>query len=116
MLPNCLKAFLYTDTTCSYPPMMSNKSMFVVVPYFRLLKITMGERKDTDVLQLGGISISDIEDALIETEVFGNLTLNSMLEGTHYVRSFQGLSVISDVITSLMWEASGCGSSNIVVK
>ena len=67
MLPNCLKAFLYTDTTCSYPPMMSNKSMFVVVPYFRLLKITMGERKDTDALQLGGISIYGIEDALIET-------------------------------------------------
>ena len=47
---------------------------------------------------------SGIEDALIETEVFGKLTLKFVLEGTHYVRSFQGLSMISDVITSLMWE------------
>ena len=47
---------------------------------------------------------SGIEDALIETEVFGKLTLNSLLEGTRYVRYFQGLSIISDVISSLMWE------------
>lgn len=31
---------------------------------------------------------SGIEDGLIETEVFGKLTLNSVLEGTHYVRFF----------------------------
>ena len=48
---------------------------------------------------------SGIEDGLIETEVFGKLTLNSVLEGTHYVRSFQGICIVSDVITSLMWEA-----------
>lgn len=47
---------------------------------------------------------SGIEDGLIETEVFGKQTLNSVLEGTHYVRSFQGISIVSDVITSLMWE------------
>ena len=47
---------------------------------------------------------SGIEDACIETEVFGKLTLNYVLEGTHYVRSFQGLSMFSDVIIFLMWE------------
>lgn len=47
---------------------------------------------------------SGIEDGLIETEVFGKLTLYSVLEGTHYVRLFQGISIVSDVITSLMWE------------
>ena len=46
-----------------------------------------------------------IEDGLIETEVFGKLTLNSVLEGTHYVRSFQSITIVSDVIRSLMWEA-----------
>ena len=28
-----------------------------------------------------------------------------MLEGTHYVRSFQSITIVSDVIASLMWEA-----------
>ena len=37
--------------------MMSHKSMFVVMPYLRLLKITKSERKDTDALQLGGIHV-----------------------------------------------------------
>jgi hypothetical protein len=48
---------------------------------------------------------SGIEDGLIETEIFGKMTLNSVLEGSHYVRSFLGMSIISDVISSLMWEA-----------
>ena len=37
--------------------MMPHKSMFVVMPYFRLLKIIMAKRKDTDALQLGGIHV-----------------------------------------------------------
>ncbi len=36
--------------------------------------------------------------------MFGKLTLNAVLEGTHYVRSFQGISIVSDVISSMMWE------------
>ena len=48
---------------------------------------------------------SGIEDDLIETDVFGKLTVHSVLEGTHYVRSFQGICIISDVINSLMWQA-----------
>ena len=48
---------------------------------------------------------SGLEDALIEEEVFGKLTLNGVLEGTHYVRSFHGIMMISDLISSLSWEA-----------
>ena len=48
---------------------------------------------------------SGIEDALIETEVFGKLTLNSVLEGNHYVRSFHGMIMLSNMISSLAWEA-----------
>lgn len=48
---------------------------------------------------------SGIEDALIETDVFGKLTLNSVLEGSHYVRSFHGIIMISDLMSSLAWAA-----------
>ena len=59
--------------------MISNKSMTVGMPYFRLLKITMAKRNDTDALQYRYLRGSGIEDALIETEVFGKLTLISVL-------------------------------------
>ena len=52
----------------------------------------------------GGIRGTGIEDALIETEVFGKLTLNSVLEGNHYVRYFHGMIMLSDMISSLAWE------------
>ena len=42
---------------------------------------------------------SGIEDALIE------MALNSVLEGRHYVRSFHGIMMVSDLISSLAWEA-----------
>ena len=48
---------------------------------------------------------SCFEDALIETDVFRKLTLNSALEGNHYVHSFHGIIMISDLISSLTWEA-----------
>ena len=38
-------------------------------------------------------------------EVFGKLDLNSALEGSHYVRSFHGIMMVSDSISSLSWEA-----------
>ena len=44
---------------------------------------------------------SGIDDALIETQVFGKLTLNSVLEGSHYVRSFHGIMMVSDLLISL---------------
>ena len=47
---------------------------------------------------------SGIEDGLIETKIFGKLTLHSVMEGTHYVRSFQGILIVSDALNSLMWE------------
>ena len=51
--------------------------------------------------------MSGIEDALImliDTEVFGKLTLNSVLEGNHYIRSFHGMIMLYDMISSLVWE------------
>lgn len=48
---------------------------------------------------------SGIDDGLIETQVFGKVTLNSVLEGNHYVRSFHGLMMVSDTLNSLAWEA-----------
>ena len=42
---------------------------------------------------------------MIECEVFGKLSLNSVLEGTHYVRSMKGILLISDMLNSLAWES-----------
>ena len=47
---------------------------------------------------------SGIEDALIETGVFGKLTLKTILEGCHCVRSFRGIMMVSDLISSLACE------------
>ena len=61
---------------------------------------------------------SGIEDALImliETEVFGKLTLNSVLEGNHYVRSLHGMIMPYDMISSLAWRHSGSGWLCMVV-
>ena len=48
---------------------------------------------------------SGIEDALIETKTFGVNVVESVLNGTHYVRSMRGLLIISEVITIMQWEA-----------
>lgn len=48
---------------------------------------------------------SGVDDALIETPVFGKLTLNSVLEGNHYVRSFHGIMMVFDLLNSLAWES-----------
>ena len=48
---------------------------------------------------------SGIEDALIEQDIFGKLTLKTVMEGTHYARSFTGMIMISDMINGLIWEA-----------
>ena len=67
----------------------------------------MAERKDTNALQRGEyryLRDAGIEHDLIETDVFGKLTLNVMMEDTRYVRYFLGLPMISEVITLLMWE------------
>lgn len=46
-----------------------------------------------------------IDDALIEAEVFGSKTLQSVLSGTHYVCSIQGMLIISEAIETLCWNA-----------
>ena len=48
---------------------------------------------------------SGIEDALIETGVFGKLTLKTVPEGSHYVRSFRGIMMVLDLISLLVWES-----------
>ena len=42
---------------------------------------------------------SGMEDALVETKVFGLKVVESVLGGTHYVRSLRGLLIIMEVIT-----------------
>lgn len=48
---------------------------------------------------------SGMEDALIESEVFGPKTVSAVLSGGHYVRSLKGMLIVSEVIDSLMWSA-----------
>ena len=48
---------------------------------------------------------SGFEDALIETKIFGIKILESVFNGTHYIRSLRGLLIISEAIQSLQWEA-----------
>ena len=51
------------------------------------------------------ISGSGMDDALIEAEVFGKRTLSSVLTGSHYYRSMQGMLMICEMIDALSWEA-----------
>ena len=48
---------------------------------------------------------SGVDDALIEAGVFGKKVLVSVLSGSHYVKSLHGMSVVSEVLSSLAWEA-----------
>lgn len=51
------------------------------------------------------ITGSGIDDALIECDIFGIKTLDSVLKGKHYVRAFHGMLIVSEVIESLIWKA-----------
>ena len=44
------------------------------------------------------INGSSVDDALVETEIFGKQTLNTVLTGSHYYRSLQGMLMIVEVI------------------
>ena len=46
-----------------------------------------------------------MDDALIKSEVFGPKTLSTVLSGGHYVRSFKGMLIVSEVLDCLMWSA-----------
>ena len=51
------------------------------------------------------ITGSGMDDALIEVEIFGSKTVQSVLHGIHYARSFQGMLIISEAIQTLQWNA-----------
>ena len=44
---------------------------------------------------------SGIDNAIIESEIVGQKTLVSVLSGGHYVRSFQGMLILSEMLTAL---------------
>ena len=48
---------------------------------------------------------SGFGDTLIETKTFGIKVVQSVFDGTHYIRSLRGLLIISEAIHSLQWEA-----------
>ena len=48
---------------------------------------------------------SGIEDALTESVVFGPSVVESVISGSHYVRSLRGLRIVYDVLQNLKWEA-----------
>ena len=48
---------------------------------------------------------SGMDDALVEAEIFGSQVVHSVMNGSHYMQSFQGMLIISEVIQSLQWEA-----------
>ena len=48
---------------------------------------------------------SGIDTALIKTKIFGELTLESVLSGGHYVRALKGILIIRQAIRSLQWKA-----------
>ena len=51
------------------------------------------------------LSDSGVEDALIECEVFGKKTLSAVFSGSHYVRSFQGMLIVSQILETLAQQA-----------
>ena len=48
---------------------------------------------------------SGLDDALIETGVFRSKIIEAVLAGTHYVRSFRGMLILSSTIFSLKLSA-----------
>lgn len=48
---------------------------------------------------------SGIQDVLIETEVFGVKPVESVMKGTHYVRSLRGIIITPEAIEAMKWYA-----------
>ena len=48
---------------------------------------------------------SGMDDALVENKVFGKLVLNQALEGSHYVRALYCMLLVSDLISTLAFQA-----------
>ena len=74
------------------------KDIFPVLGMFHFAKV---------LLRCAGryISGSGLDDALIECGVFGPKTLSTVISGGHYVRSFKGMLIVSEVNDSLKWSA-----------
>ena len=48
---------------------------------------------------------SGVEDALVETDVFGLKAVESMVNGSHYIRSLRSIIILADALNTLKWEA-----------
>ena len=51
------------------------------------------------------IKDTDLEDALVETGVFGPKVTESFIAGTDYVRSTRGIQILSTAIQMVKWKA-----------
>ena len=47
---------------------------------------------------------SGVDDALIECSVFGSGVIETVLNGSHYVHSLTGVSIVEDFIMKLLWQ------------
>ena len=47
---------------------------------------------------------SGIEDAFVETEAFRLKVVQSVMEGSHYVRAFRGLLIAAEAVKSMKWD------------
>ena len=48
---------------------------------------------------------SGVEDALFETGVFGLKAVESMMNGSHCIRSLRGIIILADALSALKWES-----------
>ena len=48
---------------------------------------------------------SGVEDALVETGVFGVKAVEPMMNGSHYIRSLGRIIILADALNTLKWEA-----------
>ena len=48
---------------------------------------------------------SNLDDPLVETQVFGKNLIEQMLNGTHYIRSLRAILLLVDSINRLKWDA-----------
>ena len=46
-----------------------------------------------------------MEDALVETGVFGVKAVESVMNGSHYIRSLGRIIILADALSTLKWEA-----------
>ena len=47
---------------------------------------------------------SGLDDALVETQVFGKKVIEQVLNGTHYIRSLRAILILVDSINRLKWD------------